>query len=207
MRKKLYFFFKNNLETFKTFFKRNIYNVSKFKKIFKKISKFSQHKLCLIFEFFLYNVLLKSHFAVTQNDAIYLIKNNYVFVNGTPQCNVFYEVKLYDRVQIPIFSIYFLYSVKKFNDLNILVTKNKSKMLRYFRSKKRIFMNKTNIASDKNQKLMYYNMRIPNYLEVDYTLMLSVVINLPFDYKHFNYYYFKYLPIYLNRSFLWRLVS
>jgi ribosomal protein S4 len=69
-------------------------------KIFSKIIKHSFLNTKLMFEFSLYNILIRAGFAITFDETFFLIKNNLVFVNGVLQTNPYFVVSQKDVVSL-----------------------------------------------------------------------------------------------------------
>jgi ribosomal protein S4 len=110
-------FFDFKSSSFSTFYKnRKIFknlillkNIKQKKttKILSKLIKSNFLKFVNFFEFSLLNILIKSKICYTRSESIFLIKNDFVFINGVSVNNPFVLVKKSDIIQISLSDLFF----------------------------------------------------------------------------------------------------
>ena len=73
-------------------------------RLFSKLTKISFKNSLIFFEYNILNYLVKSNFVFSKKEALILLKNKKIFVNGFIISNPFYCLKKGDVVQTPISS-------------------------------------------------------------------------------------------------------
>lgn len=208
---KLFDFKKNvlkyNLENYKLinifFFKKN----AKKKRLVKFISS-NKHKpnnqIFSALEFYLFNILLRSHFIFFLNDLMFFIQNGYVFVNGLIVTNPFFKLKINDRVQLIIFKNYFFFIKSKLNAFFKNLFKIKIKIWHINRNRLNYYKQSSKHIPEWVGNTLLYKNDIPKYLEVDYLILMTIIIFKPNNFYYFNYFFFKFLSNYMFKLYLWK---
>lgn len=142
-------------------------------------------------EFKLINIILRSKLSRNYSQALILIKNNYVFINGLVNNDINYIVATGDLIQVPINTQWFLrdrlqtsFFNKFLKDLNKYTKKNHLLSNRYFFK-----------FYKKEHSWLVENLRnfskTPTYMEVDYSTLSIVIIKKTINST-------EALPIYTN---------
>ena len=144
-------------------------------KLFSKILKTNFNSFISFIEYSLFNILIKCKFCFTKDESIFLIKNKFVFVNGVLVTNPTYFLKKSDIIQVAIsdffFDFYKINSDRKFKTITLLkhvIWKNNRFINNFYKQS-------YNRVPDWVLNVSSFYEDVPNYLEVDYTI-LSICI-------------------------------
>jgi hypothetical protein len=170
----------------------------------KKLTRFIQKKTKNFFfknythEYNVVNILLKSNFFLFPKDAIIFIKCGFVYINNKNTNDVNSLLCVGDCIQIQIFDFFYVYLLffKKFLKQKILFYKKSSWLFfkKNFLNKKKT---KKKLKKRKNPKFLYllylYKLNIPQYIDVDFVTLTSIIL------KKFNIK--KHKTHFLNKNF------
>ncbi len=157
----------------------------------------------LTYEYILLNVLLRSHLCIFVKDAIYLIKNNFLYLNGKVINKYDTIISEQDIIQFKMSLVllkYTLFSKKLLKKKIALFRLNSWKFFKqkFFKQKQQLKVKKRKLP--KYLYLFYlFKLDVPKFLEVDY-LTLSI-----FFLKKLTI--FKSSTYYLNKLFSFKLFS
>lgn len=155
------------------------------------------------YEFTLFNILLRSHFCVFLGDVIPLIKNNFVYLNGSVVTQVDLIILQHDCIQLKIISPIYKYIQFCKKNLKKKISLFRFNSWKFFKQK--FFKQQQQLKTQKRKtpKYLYlfflFRLDVPKYLEVDY-FTLSVYLLSTIDSSVFRTYYF-------NKLFSYKLFS
>lgn len=204
------FFFKTLLKTRK-FLKRFFFFNNKVRqsKITRSIVKCTNSSYNYNnFELTIFNTLLRSHFCIFLKDALLLIKNGFVYLNGCVVTQHDSILNIYDCIQLRIcnYTYKYIQSSKKFLKKKLALFRlNSWKFFKqkFFRQQKQLKPLKR-----KTPKYLYlfflFKLDVPKFIEIDYfsltifllkpassQLYTTYYVSKLFSYKLFSLYNFK----------------
>lgn len=148
--------------------------------------------------------LVRSRLCLTYTESNDLIKSGLVYVNGVKCLDNGYLLSLKDRVGINIhlnnfinfrYSYSFIiskrYKLNVYSSLKSIIRKNNRTLPQHF-SGKWIYKN------------IFNNVKIPKYLEVDYTTLSYIVVFMPFNLHHIFPIYWKYFKFLNIKYYNWK---
>lgn len=155
-------------------------------------------------EYSLLSILIKSQFINNIFDAIFLIKNNHVYINNKIITTVYYNISACDVIRL-VYNDY--YSFFRKNLHNLIKTSNKVS----FNTRRWNKIGGNEISTKKMKtifkKILYFNKDVPNYLEVDYINMTIFVLYKNINYMNINYLNKKFINYYLLRLYNWKYIT
>lgn len=161
------------------------------------------HKL----EFNLFNLVLRSRFTTSLKDALLWIKEGLIFVNNVPTANPYLELKLGDRIQLALTNRYFLYKKTYFSKNKKDVAKLRAKLWLKNKGKFNLFRKRSKHWPKWIMRTTYYKALVPNFLEVDYLTLTSVIVCLPKTIMEYDSVLWRYLNIYNFRLYNWKITN
>jgi ribosomal protein S4 len=174
-------------------------------KLTKIVSKSSKHKLSWILQntkLALYQIILDSKFAITINDSLNLIKNKLVYVNGLLVKNPFYYIYIGDFIQLKISPKYYYFYKNNFNN-NLKYTFLVSyRLWRFNRFKGNFYKQSPINLPNWLKKLQFLYNDIPNYLEVDFVILCTSIIQNN-KLSNFN----PYVNFFMFRLYNWKYLN
>lgn len=168
--------------------------------------------LCVlkVFEFSIFSILKRSGFFFDYALSNFFLKFGMVFVNGMNVYNRFFQLYVGDRVQLVIsFSNTFKFKVQ-FSNMYYFRIKFLNKYIKSF------FVNNENIEARSRlvrfskkwfRRLIGFCGDTPNYLEVDFMTMTSVIIYEPFLSCEYDPSLVYRLPYQSMRLYNWKYVN
>lgn len=195
--KKVLFF---NRIVFSNFF---FYNKVPQHKITKYISKFDNTKknnINLKMRMMLFVILLSGRFFFFKQDSFYFIKVFGVFVNGNVCKNPLKILNTGDIIQMPVASTYYYFIRSGDAQWNYFYKK-------YLKLFQKLINDRKKIAPNWVYKLIYFNLRTPYYLEIDYAVLSIIILYRPklteciFDIFNIN------IAANLFRTYNWRTLA
>ena len=197
----------NNRLIFQHFFNFKKMRQHKFTKYFNSFFKSSFTKLILKLEFSLINILIRSKFVFSKENANILINKNIVFVNGYLCQTSNKSLNVGDRVQLLLTKNYYYYFRRFLSSAQQLKKKVGPHIWRLTR-----FLSNMNKQIPTNihkwiPSLKYYRIDVPRYLEVDYVFLACIIIYKPMFLFEYNYYNVKYINFNLMRLYSWKYLT
>lgn len=206
-KKKIFFILKENRSILKDLFFTKFFRQKKITKFINFFKHFPLKKIIRFFEFSLFNVLIQSHFLVFKKDVFFFLKNNLIFVNGSPVSNKFFFLNLGDRVQLILNNDYYLF-FRNFNKiLKSLSYKIRLSVRKLFLKKKDLYKQKPSRTPSWVEKILFNKQVIPKYLEVDFFTLTSVIIRQPSNFYETNFVFFKFLSYFNVRLYNWKKLN
>ena len=225
---KNFFFFKNNflksqqktIDLKKKFYdlnlksRKNIYSLLNFKnrlKFFKNkffnFLKYGKNSKFFFFDFFIWYALLKNGFVLTTNDAFFLIKNNFIFLNGHCIKNVNYFLKLNDLIQIVIHTKFLIF-IKNYNEiLKTSLIKVKKKIWGSYKQKFLRINDSKNKLNARAHNLMHFKSKLLFFYEVDYFSFSFFLIYKPIFFFEHSFFFSKFINFFMFKLYGWKLLS
>lgn len=202
------FFFK------KFFFKTLIKNRVFLKSFFFLNSKIRQNKITKTilknqkklfrnssYEFNILNILLRSHICLFLKDALILIKNNFIYLNGVSLNKYNLILQEGDCLQLKLNKLMYNYIYDSKKNLKKKIALFRFNLWKFYKQK--FYKRKERIKAKKKKSPKYlflfflFKLNTPKFLEIDYS-SLSV-----FFLKKINIFLFS--SYYLNKLFSWKL--
>lgn len=176
----------------------------------KLLSPLTKQSFSLFFtnlELNLINLLVKSRFALSYQHAKDLLFLGYVYINSKRTTNFLYLLKPNDCIQI-IFDEIYLINYQYF----YMHLKNKQKHIKYcfqrwYNNRFDFYKQHTKRFPNWLLKLMFFKMDIPLYLEIDYSILTTIVIRNPFFFYELNLYLYKFINLYFIRLYNWKYIT
>jgi len=199
LKKRSFYYLNENLKLVKFFFLKKFSKTKNIKKFIHKTKAINKQKFYLIFELMLFNCLLRSLLIQFFNDVFYFIKNGLVFVNGLVIKNPYYITNVGDKIQLIILkNFYYFYIFKKSLLLKYLF-KIKIKIWALNKSKINYYKQVSSRVQNNVINTMFYYIDIPKYMEVDFSLLMIILLFRPKNYFLYNIYILKFFSNYMFR--------
>jgi hypothetical protein len=115
--------FYTNRNVFQTIFNYSLFRQKRFNNMFSYLFKKNYKSLLNSFNFNLVNLLIKSRFVFTKEQAVFLIKNKFVFLNGFNKLSIYQTVKKNDIIQLLVHKSYFFFFKRILSNLRLLKKK------------------------------------------------------------------------------------
>lgn len=177
---------------------------SKLTKFFSKNSNISVRQCILNFENSLPSLLIKSKLVFTFNDATFLIKNNFVYVNGVICNKTLTVLKNFDIVNLVFTEKYFKFYKTLFNTNLKLSSFLSYRLWRYNRFRANFYKQSPTSLPTWINKINFFYYDVPTYLEVDYVTLSFVLLKS----SCFNSFYVsKNINVFLFRLYNWKYVN
>lgn len=158
-------------------------------------------------ELSLFNLVLRSRFTTSIKDAFKWVKLGMVFVNNKPTFNPYRPLVLGDRIQLTINNSYYFYKKTHSNKNKKDVAKLKSKLWLKNKGKFNLFRKRSKVWPKWILRTIYYKTLIPNFLEVDFLSLTSVIVYLPKIIAEYDSVLWRYINIYNFRLYNWRVIN
>jgi hypothetical protein len=201
-RKSLKTFILNRMILKKMFFITNS-RQSKLTKFFSKNLTKSISNCINSFEYSLSSLLVKSKFVFTLQDAIFLIRNNLVYVNKNICNDVFARIQTYDNINLVFTKKYFYFFKTMLNNQLKLTSFLSYRLWRYNRFRSNFYKQSPISLPTWINKVSYFYYDVPNYLEVDY-ITLSLMIVKPISKSLYSS---KSANVFLFRLYNWKYIN
>ncbi len=176
-------------------------------KAVKSLNHSTFYNRILNFELSTLSILLKSSFVWSLNDAKYIITNGYIFVDGNAVRNPKQVLSEGSRMQLPI------------NPITYNWLSNKKKSLRKgYKKANRLRWYKSRVKSSRFRRRSYhfpkwlfkYSMvgsKAPSILEVDYTVLSTVLLYRPVSFNELNSPLWYYINLHAYSTYLWKYIN
>lgn len=170
---------------------------------------FKKNFLSIIYslEFNITNILIKSRFTFTKQGAISLLKNNFVFLNGFCINSEHVTLKVSDRLQLIISKSFYYYYRRYLSNLQALKKKTGYRVWLLTRFMFNFFKQSMKNVPKWVYKLSHYKLDVPKFLEVDYSILCSIVVYYPNPLFEMNFYNMKYINLALLRLYNWKYIT
>lgn len=178
----------------------------RFNNCFSFLFKKNYKSLLKTFNLNVVNVLIKSRFIFTKQQALFLINNNYVFVNGVNVSNKDFCVNVNDYIQLIVSKPYYYYFKRILSNIRLLKKKTGYRVWRLTRFSFNFYKQSATNIPRWVDKLMYNRLDIPKFLEVDYTVLAVVVLWYPKYFHELDFYTTKYINYFLFRLYTWKYI-
>jgi hypothetical protein len=206
LKKKWYKIFINNRTLLKSFLNIKKNKQFQLNKTFYKLIKRDIKVNVLKSEFSLSNILIRSKFILTQTEANFFLKNNFIFVNGLCITNPHYTIQLNDVVNIIFFKNYFFFFKTNFNQKLRLTYALGYRLWRLNRFKNNFYKQSPTGIPEWVYKVSFFYEDVPSFIEVDYLTLSLAIVCLPYKFQDFNYFFTKFLNLYLLRLYNWKYI-
>jgi hypothetical protein len=201
--KKLFNSNRNLLKSFK-----NI-NKSKQFQLTKEFSKFLKKKLSHNFiqtEFSLLNLLIRSKLVFTTTEALFFLKNGFIYLNGVCTTNPYQVAKLNDIINFIFGKKYFYFFKTNFNQKLKLTYAVGYRLWRLNRFRNNFYKQSPTGIPEWVLKLSFFYEDVPSFIEVDYTILTLTLIKYPTKFYNYNFFFTKFISMYLLRLYNWKYV-
>lgn len=145
-----------------------------------------QKKIYTNFEFNIVNILLRSQFFFFKADAVFFLQKGCVFLNGQRVFNINTTCVLGDRVQLVICQNYYFYFRTKKNFLTLFLKKLNKKYYRSLKVKLDFYKQRSRYYPNWVFKMIHFYNDVPSFLEIDFTIMTSIIFTKPHFFYDFN---------------------
>jgi len=163
------------------------------------------------FEFSIFSIVKRSSFFLDYTITLLCFRLGMVYLNGNKILDQNVQVYIGDRVQISISFSYLLQFKWFFFFLNNRRIRFLNKYIKHFFNIKNnnLSLRKSLIDTSSKvfKKFLYYCKDVPNYLEVDYFLLLSTIIYEPFLFYEFDPILIYRIPFLSMRVYNWKYVN
>jgi ribosomal protein S4 len=199
-------FFFQNRKVFQAFFGKIGLRQHKFTKMFSNFFKKNTYSLLTSFEFVISNILIRSRFVFTKEQAYDLVRKHLVFVNGSLITNIHYTLTVGDRLQLILNKRFFFFYRRTLSNLQYLKKYTGFRVWRLVRFLSNIHKQPAKNIPNWVMLLMYYRIDVPRFLEVDYTILTSIILYKPMFIFEYNYYNLKFVNYFLIRLYNWKYI-
>lgn len=176
-------------------------------KSIKSLNHSTFYDRLLNFEMSALNILLKTSFVWSLNDARYIISNGYFFINGKLSRNPKEVITEGSRVQLPITNATYSWLGNK-----------KKSLYKGYKKANRLRWYKNRVRSSRFRKRSYYfpkwlfkyalvGVKSPSLLEVDYTMLSAVLLYKPVHFNELNSPLWYYINIHAYSVYLWKYIN
>lgn len=198
--------FYENRKIFSFLFNRKNLRQKKFNQYYSNWLKKDYFDIILTFESSLKNILLRSKFAFTEAHCDFLLANKLVFVNGVVVMSKNFVMKTGDRIQLIISQYYYFYYRQVLSDMIYLKKSLNLRVWKMVRFNDNIHKQSATHVPTWILLLSYYFLDVPRYIEVDYTVLTSILIYEPIHLHDFNSVAKNFLNLFLMRLYNWRYI-
>ena len=198
--------FYTNRNVFQTIFNYSLFRQKRFNNMFSYLFKKNYKSLLNSFNFNLVNLLIKSRFVFTKEQAVFLIKNKFVFLNGFNKLSIYQTVKKNDIIQLLVHKSYFFFFKRILSNLRLLKKKTGYRVWLLTRFLFNFYKQSPTNIPKWVDKLMYYKLDVPKFLEVDYTILTVVILYKPKYLYETDLYTFKYMNYFFLRLYTWKYI-
>jgi hypothetical protein len=112
-----------NRKVFQNIFNYPLFRQKRFNNSFSYLFKKNYKFLLNSFNFNLVSLLIKSRFVFTKEQALFLIKNKFVFLNGFNKVSIYQTAKQNDIIQLVLHKSYFFFFKRILSSLRLLKKK------------------------------------------------------------------------------------
>lgn len=206
LKKRWYKVFTTNRNLFKFFSNSKKTKQFQLTRLFSKSLKKTTKVSFLEKEFSLLNIIVRSKFVFTINEALFLIKNSFVFVNGFCVNDPQFLLKVSDTINIIFCKKYFFFWKTSFNQKLRLTYGVGYRLWRLNRFRNNFYKQSPTGIPDWIFKISFFYEDVPSYIEIDYLTLTLMIIKYPKNYYNYNFYFTKFLSFYLLRLYNWKYV-
>lgn len=189
----------------------NFYRQRRLTNYFLNFKKANSLLVLRNFEFSIFSIVRRSNFFLDYTVSLLCFRLGMVYLNGKKILNKGIQVYVGDRIQIALTFTYLLQFKWFFFFLNSRRVKFLNKYIKHFFNIKNNTLTLRKAFLEFSEKLfkkfLYYCKDIPNYLEVDFFLMLSTVIYEPFLFYEFDPILIYRIPYLSMRLYNWKYIN
>lgn len=206
-KKKFNLIFEKNRTLLKKFLKIKPKRRGPLSKFLKNFIRYNPVDFLFNFEYKLINLLTRCSFFFNHNDCIWFLKNGFISLNGFVTKDVKKILKPLDVITLSFNDYYYFYYKFMLDNCfsNLYKFNPKIWKINYGRN------NKKPREEEKYpkwiDKYIYYNNDVPKFIEIDYICMTMVLLNYSYDINYIDYYNIKFLNLYLNRLYNWKIIN
>lgn len=168
-----------------------------FKKVKNKVaiqffSKINKLNLINFIHSFFNIKMIANFFFITSAQHNFFINNSFFYINGNPNISKNICLKKFDIIQLPVSVeiLKFLITAQSFNFLLL------SKLLTHLNENY-----EKSVAIWKRKEILFYQLSIQNWVELDYLTLSCVILNFP---KNYNFFKTNMLNLFFFKSYTWR---
>jgi len=206
MKRRWFKFFSKNRFLFKSIIglkKQKQFQITKF---FSKISKQDVLTNLMKFEFSLKNILVRSKLVLNLSEADFFIKNKLVYLNGLVANNDL-PLNKGDIINLVFSEKYFNFFKSSFSQKLKLTYSVGYRLWRLNRFKNNFYKQSPTGIPDWIFKIGFFYEDTPSFLEIDYTTLSLILLKLPNNYNHYNFYFTKFVTLFLIRHYNWKYIN
>ena len=196
-----------NRKIFQKIFNYPDFRQHRFNNYFSYLFKKNYKHTLKSFNLNIVHLLIKSRFVFTRDQAHFLIKNNFVFLNGYPVLTTLHTASINNTIQLIICKSYYYYFKRLLSNLRLLKKKTGYRVWLLTRFLFNFYKQSPTNIPRWVDKLMYYKIDVPKFLEVDYTVLTAVVLYTPKSVYEVDLYTFKYINYFLLRLYTWKYIT
>lgn len=207
LRKKISKTILENRKIFSSFFYSKSKRSFKINRLVLLLGQKKIWNMCVCLELGIVQVLLNSGLIKSVNDALNFLSSGYVYVNRQPVFSSNYILRRGDILELVFNKTYYIYLLR----LRTLNDKINSKMRNKLWLK---LKNKTSLTIGNERFLIncyknnyIYKFYIPSYLEVDYSVLTTIVISGINSYFDLSFFFRKFLVYFFIRHYNWKWLS
>lgn len=200
-RRRSFFILKDNRGIIQTIFLKQFMKQNRITKFFSRFKHKSFLGKTLLFELSLFNIMVQTTFSFFKKDIHFFINKGFVFVNGFLHKNMFSTLKLGDRIQMTLNKQFYLYNVFSRYWIRKVVYKIKCRINHRAGKVYTEYKKKTKHTPNWILKSLFYQNKVPKYLEINYQVLTAVIVKWPLTVTEFNLTFLKFisypnLPLY-----------
>lgn len=198
--------FYTNRSIFQKLFHRKHLTQKHFNSTFSFLFKKNYKLLIKSFNFSIVNILIRSRLVFTRAQANFLILNRFVFINGKSVDTTNTYSSIGSVIQIIIHKSYYFFFKRMLSNLRILKKKTGYRVWLLTRFLFNFYKQSPTNVPKWVDKLMYYRLDVPKYIEVDYTVLTVIILYTPKYIYETDIYTFKYINYFLLRLYSWKYI-
>nr|QCU82621.1 ribosomal protein S4 [Pseudourostyla cristata] len=169
---------------------------------------FIKHKLMLLFEMNLINILIQSKILNNKNFVLEFINSKLIFINGVECTNAYFQLYINDFIQLIVHLKYYIIFKLILNYSIRLKLKSKIRILRKLKQFKiGVEKQKSNFFINWNQYELNTNNDVTKYLEIDLFTLSIFIIYEPFLVDDFNNYTFYNQKYSIMNLYNWKYIN
>jgi hypothetical protein len=198
--------FTKNRNIFRFFFDSKSREEFQFDKKFNGVFKTNFLNVINLLEFQLFHILLTCNFIFSYKQGVYLTNLGYLHKNSVCCDSLDISLQVGDIIQFIIApEIFFFFD--KLTVVDALIKRSLGDII--WRLNRFLFNIHKQAATHIPRWVKSFAFSenfLPSYLEIDYSLCMLIVLQLPTTFDHYNWYYFQFINVYLMRLYSWKYI-
>jgi len=159
------------------------------------------------YELSMFNVLLRSRLCFSTMHYKDLISSSSIFLNHFLFTKSTHFLKKNDLIQFNIVANYFPHQQYVFSNICKSERRISYIIWRYYRHRLNFYKQRPKKFPNWITRLMYHRVKIPNYLEVDFSILTICIIDIPQKVQQLNPYITSNFNYFLKRLYNWKYVN